>query len=152
MLKLLCLTQKNRGELLLNDADIKHQGEASRKEPTDQMLRPEPCWGDLLGRIGNAAKHYSGGSDCFFMGRVVYVRGRCRLRARIRAPRCRAAVGSLSYVAAGVLVAASPLLVVMGGGSLVAPADRPPAASGATPLLGAPAAAALTIASSCERV
>ena len=29
--------QKNRGALLLNDADIKHQGEASRKE------RPIKC-------------------------------------------------------------------------------------------------------------
>ena len=63
--------QKNRGALLLNDADIKHQGEASLKGATDQMQRQVLCWSDLLGRSGNAAKCYSAGSDCFFKGRVV---------------------------------------------------------------------------------
>jgi hypothetical protein len=52
MLKLLCLTQKNRGELLLNDADIKHQGEVSPEGATDQMQRQVLSWNDLLGRSG----------------------------------------------------------------------------------------------------
>jgi hypothetical protein len=70
MLKLLCLTQKNRGELLLNDADIKHQGEASPEGATDQMQQQVLSWNDLLGRSGNAAKCFSAGSDSFFRGRV----------------------------------------------------------------------------------